>query len=207
MGPELLSHLVLLVAPLAAGTPLPPAATWDELVEIPDGRLGELVRLHVQAHSQPETWEPFLTRFSPGEYVALRAWTDQQLPWYREEYDHPRAVVFARRGTPAARRLLAAPRHQRLALGCIPRAYQAGMLWVEVVGACRSQRQIPEGSVLHVEKALRLIEREAPGLAREQLERALAAPLPEHARERVREIVASSGPPLGEVEARPASSR
>jgi len=190
MGPELLSQLILFVVPVALEAPTAPTVQWEELVQVPDGRLGETVQVHVQAHSRPETWEPFLTRFSPVEYVCLRAWSDAQLPWFEEQYDAPKAVVFARKHSPWAEVLAQAAPHERLTLAVVPRAFQAGHLWVEVVGAQRSSRQLTEGAVLHVEKALALLEREAPALAREQLERALAAPLPVHAVEAVKALVA-----------------
>lgn len=190
MGPEALAQLILFTVPVALEAPTVPTVQWEELVEVPDGRLGETVQVHVQACSHPETWEPFLTRFSPEEYVCLRAWSDAQLPWLPDQYHAPRAVVFARRDSPWAELLGEAAPHERLALAVVPRAFQAGHLWVEVVGGQRSRRQLTEGAVLHVEKALTLLEREAPELARGQLERALAAPLPVHAVEAVRALVA-----------------
>ncbi len=181
MGPYVISRLILFAAPLMAGAPKPPLASWEGLVAAGGGELGKLVQLDLQACSRPTTWEPFLTRFVPEEYICLSAWSDAQLPWLEEDYETPLAVVFARRGSPAARVLAAAKPHERLTLACIPRSFQAGNLWVEVVLAHKSHWQLTEGAVLHVEKALELLGREAPELAREQLERALAAPLPSHA--------------------------
>lgn len=188
MGPELLAWFVLFTVPVALEAPTPPVVAWEDLAQVPDGHVGELVQLRVQAHSRPETWEPFLTRFSPDGYVCLRAWSDAQLPWIEEHYRAPQVVLFARRDTPWARVLEGATPHQRLAVGCIPRAFQAGHLWIEVVGACRTRQQLTEGAVLHVERALDLLDREAPALAREQLQRALAAPLPDHAVQAIRSL-------------------
>ena len=207
MGPELLSQFILFAVPVALEAPTAPTVEWEEVVQVPDGRLGETVQVYVQAHSRPETWEPFLTRFSPEGYVCLRAWSDAQLPWLEEQFGAPKAIVFARKGSPWAEVLEQATPHQRLALAVVPRAFQAGHLWVEVVGAHRAHRQLTEGAVLHVEKALALLEREAPALAREQLERALAAPLPEHAIAAVQALVARCDHALEVARVRVASFR
>ncbi len=142
MGPDAIAQLVAFTLPLALGTPKPESVPWEDLVTAPDGQLGEVVQIHVQAHSRPETWEPFLTRFSPAEYVCLRAWSDDQMPWIEEHYDQPQVVVFARRGTRQADELLAADPHERLALGCAVRAHQAGMVWIEVLGARSTRAQL-----------------------------------------------------------------
>lgn len=204
MGPEILSFILLTLVPMAVEAPVPPQVEWREVATHPEQHLGQLVRFHVQAHSQLSGWEPYLTRFSPGGYVALRAWSEDQMPWLEQDYHAPGVVVFARRGSGAARRLQQATTHQRLVLACIPREIQAGMVWIEVVGAKPTREQVPEGSVLHVEKAIDLLEREAPGLAREQLVRAMAAPLPALALERVRALVATCDRRLARVEARSA---
>jgi hypothetical protein len=202
MGPEILSLILLSLIPMAVEAPVPPKVAWREVATNTEQHLGQLLRFHVQAHSRPEVWEPYLTRFSPGGYVALRAWSDDQLPWIEQDYHDPQVVVFARRGSGAARRLEQALPHQRFVLACIPREVQAGMVWIEVVGAKPTREQLPEGSVLHVEKALDLLEREAPGLAREQLVRALAAPLPKLAREKIAVLVATCDRRLAAVKAR-----
>ncbi len=207
MGLELLSHLLLFAIPLAVEAPTIPTTAWEDLATVPDGRLGELVQIHVQAHSRPTTWEPFLTRFSPTEYVCLKAWSDAQMPWVEEHYENPQVIVFARKGSPEARRLADADPHTRLVLAVIPRAFQAGMVWIEVIGAQPTRKQVTEGTVLHVEKALDLVGRDAPGLARDQLVRALAAPLPDHARRAIAVLVARCDRSLEIIEARTAAFR
>lgn len=207
MGPELFSQLIAFTIPLALNAPQPETIAWEDLVAVPDAQLGELVQMHVQAHSQPQTWEPFLTRFSPEEYVCLRAWSDQQMPWVEEHFDEPQVVVFARRGSRQAERLLAADPHERLALGCTVRAHQAGMVWIEVLGACTTREQITEGAVLHVEKAIELLERDAPQMAREQLARALTAPLPQHARKDIEVILEQCDARIRGIETRNAAFR
>jgi hypothetical protein len=207
MGPELIALFVLFAVPVALDAPVAPVVAWEDLASVPDGHLGEVVQLRIQAHSRPQTWEPFLTRFSPDDYVCLRAWSDAQLPWVEEHYHAPQVIVFARRGSPSAEVLAGARPHERLAIGCVPRAFQAGHLWIEVVGACRTRRQLPEGSVLHVEKALELLGREAPALARQQLERALAAPLPRHAAAVIDALVVRCDRALQAAQARAAGFR
>jgi len=65
-----------------------------------------------------------------------------------------------------------------------------GRPWIEVVSARRTREYVPEGTVLHAAQAEEFLEREAWPLALDQLDRALAAPLPAHARVRLEAVKA-----------------
>ncbi len=186
MVPALLSF----VAPALAGligmareAPVLPLVEWEELVAHSHEEIGRTVRVFVQVEGRVETWEPYLTRFTPQTYLGVRGWSDAQMPWLEVDYRHPRVHLFARRDRAVARRFEAARPHDRLTVACVVRGIFAGRVWVEALGARPTRESVPEGTVLHAEKALDLLRREAPGMAREQLERALAAPLPRRARE------------------------
>lgn len=163
-------------------------ATWEELASAPERHVGRPVLLFVQHRGVLEEWEPYMTRFSPGRYRAFRAWSDEQLPWLEPDYRAPSATLFVERGARLDRVLSRAAVHDRLALAVVVRSAHLGRPWVEVVGAQRARHTVPEGSVLHAERALELIERGAFDLAREQVGRALAAPLPAHTRGELEEI-------------------
>jgi hypothetical protein len=166
----------------------PPVAAWADLVGSPGRSLGETRRVFVQFQELEESWNPYLTRFSPQDYFAVRGWTDEERPWLREDYEDPRVRVFVPRGGESETLLRAARPHERYELVLAIREHCAGELWCQVLSARRLKKEIPEGSVLGVARALDLMDREAWDLAASELQRALAAPLPEAAREEVVEM-------------------
>lgn len=206
MASPVLAELVplfLSLVSLAREAPTLPLVSWEEVSAQPGRELGRLSRMRLQVHSVEEgPWEPYFTRFSAEAYVAVRAWSDVQLPWVREDHDAPRALVFARRGTRAARALSGAAPHDRVVVACVPRAWFAGRPWIEVVAVRRTREYVPEGSVLHAVKALELLGRNDHELARDQLGRALAAPLPAHAREALEALVEACDVQVREAAAR-----
>lgn len=187
-----IAQLMAVFAPLmsqAPRVPTLPEMTWEEAVHDPHQHLGRMRRMVVQHHSQIEEWNPYLTRFSPEVYRAVRAWTDAQLPWVQEDYEHPLAALFVRRGSRAATLFASAAPHDRIVVACVVRARFLGRPWVEVISARRMHEYVPEGTVLHTLKAIELLGRQAWDMARDQLERALDAPLPGHAREALQRLL------------------
>jgi hypothetical protein len=171
----------LLVA--AAATPQAEHVSWEE-VSVPRAQpMQGNLQLVLQFHSIEHDWEPYCTPFSDRTHLAVRAWSDSQLPWVRTEYNNPRARYFVRRGTFAERLLARAATHERIVVVGHVRAQFLGQPWIEVVAACSAREQIPLGTVLHASRAIDLLQRKAARLALEQFKRALAAPLPAHARE------------------------
>lgn len=205
--------LQLLAAPLAASLLFSPVTGYEDsrvavaieasapafpeshryslgaLVDKPDLRLGETVNATVQFHGELEEWNPFLTRFDPSAYRGLTLWADEQWLWLKDDFDAPRAIVFARRGTHAEAVLSGAKRHDRLELDLVVRELHAGRAWIEVTGARWTEQQTPEGTVLHAIRALDMIEREGWALAVSELERALKPNLPSHVRLELAEIL------------------
>lgn len=184
-----LLHVLLTPIPLAAEAPSLPLVSWEEYTARPDLALGELRRMVVQYAAPIDEWEPYLTRYSPEAYVSLRAWSDSQEPWMRADYDAPAARLFVRRGTRAATLVQSLERHDRIVVACVVHDQFLGRAWVEVVSARRMRQYVPEGSVLHAVKGLEFLERGVLDLARDQFARALAAPLPSHAREALARLV------------------
>lgn len=189
MGIGVLAQVTAFTIPIALETPRVEPVTWEELTRYPDARMQETVEVRLSKHSMIEDWEPYHTRFSPEDYVAVRAWSDDQEIWFEEVFGAPKAVVFARRGSRAEEVLTSAERHDRLALACVPQCYQAGYLWIEATEACTTRAKLTEGATLHVERALDLIERDAPRMAEEQLVRALAGQLPKATRRELEKLL------------------
>ena len=184
-----LLHLLLTPIPLAAEAPSLPLVSWEEYTARPDLALGTLQRMVVQYAEQIDEWEPYLTRYSPEAYLSIRAWTDSQELWFRAEYDAPAAQLFVRRGTRAATLVQDLEPHDRIVVACVQHDQFLGRPWVEIVSARRMHEYVPEGSVLHAVKGLEFLARGVFELARDQFERALAAPLPAHARQALERLV------------------
>ncbi|MEM9800238.1 MAG: hypothetical protein AAGA20_07930 [Planctomycetota bacterium] len=195
--------LQLLTTPLAAtllvATPAPPLPVAVEasatppspavaLMRSPELWLGETRTLDVQFCREVEDWNPFLTRFDAEAYRCVEAWDDQQLLWLEEEYDAPRLRFFARRGTVTDAIFGGARPHGRYQVDLVVREMHAGQAWVEVTSARWTEEQTPEGTILHVIRALDMIEREGWALASSELERALRPNLPAHVRTELESI-------------------
>ncbi len=190
-----LLHILLTPIPLAAGAPSLPLVTWEELSARPDLALGTLQRMVVQYADPIDDWEPYLTRYSPEAYLSLRAWTDSQELWFRADYDAPAARLFVRRGTRAAALVADLEPHDRIVVACTVHDQFLGRPWVEIVSARRMHEYVPEGSVLHAVNGMEFLDRGILDLARDQFARALAAPLPVHAREALERLVARCDQP------------
>jgi hypothetical protein len=160
----------------------PPLVTWDELVRDRSKHLGKRVRLTVQISSVLATWDPYLTRFGPGEYIALAGWDDGQFPWQRAAFEAPAVRFFVRRGTALETALAAAPRYRRYEVEVEVRELFREQPWVEVRQVKRLEHALDEGTIIHAARALLLNENGTWSLAVEELDRALAGDLPRKAR-------------------------
>ena len=104
----------LLVA--AAVTPQAEQVSWEEVSVLRAQPMQGELQLVLQFHSIERDWEPYCTPFSERTHLAVRAWSDSQLPWVRSEYEAPRARYFVKRGSAAERLLLSAAPHDRVAV-------------------------------------------------------------------------------------------
>src|SRR5688572_2575073 len=160
----------------------PESVPLETLLEEPAAWLGRCVRFTIQFHSAPQTWNPYLTRFGTRDYVAAVAWSDEQLLWELDEFEHPRALVFARRASPSGETLAGAPVYGRYeAVGRVAQVFM-GHPWIEVAALDRLPEEIGEGAILHATRALRSMDQREWKLALEDLVRAEASNLPPRAR-------------------------
>ena len=144
--------------------------------------LGKRVRLRVQFHSHVASWDPFVTRFGPGEFRAVRAWDDEQFPWLRTDYENPACRLFVRRGSALESVLEKAQTYTRYEIVVELHELFRDEPWVELRGLRRLERSLDEGTVIHASRARLLIANDATFLAAEELDRALAGNLPRRAR-------------------------
>lgn len=188
LGAALLARDSRTVVGGEGGAPQEVVATGPESIEAGDlwahpGRyLGKEVRFKLRFKGWLADWNPFMTRFGPAEYRALSGWGEREFPWVRERFEAPRVRVFLRRGEAAEWALEDAQRYDSFEIVGRVRAAFAGEPWVDVTGVVPVLLTIPEGTVLHASRALGLIESGHFDRAGEDLERALAAPLPDVAR-------------------------
>jgi hypothetical protein len=150
--------------------------------------LGREVRLTLQVESLPEQWNPYLTRFGRGEFRAVTAWGDEQDLWAPEEYAHPAATLFVRRGSAADAALGSPGRYARFEAVGVVRQMFLGRPWIELTRLEPLSQQFTEGSMIHASRAVELMAAGHWGMAAESFERALASDLPARARTELDEL-------------------
>jgi hypothetical protein len=152
-----------------------------ELRATPGRFLGHEVRFRLQFRSLVEDWDPFLSRFEPGRWLALEVWPDELLTWDESVFEAPVGRIFLRRGggfEPLARR---ARTYQRFEAHARVREVFLGEPWIELLELVPLEGEVGDGTILHVTRARELAAEGQLGLALDQYERARAAPLPPHA--------------------------
>jgi hypothetical protein len=161
----------------------PPVATaaLEEVFADAVPWLGREFRAAFQVQSLPETWNPYLTRFGPRDYTAVRIWGDGQFLWEAEAWDNPLGLVFARRGSAAEELLADAAPYARFEAQLRVRQVFLGQAWAEIVALRPLRRQVGEGTILHAGRALQLMNGDSWKLALEDLHRAAIPSLPRHA--------------------------
>jgi hypothetical protein len=156
--------------------------------EDPLSWLGKRIHFVLQLESTQESWVPYLSRFGPRDWLGLRAWPDERFTWIPEVYADPLPHLFVRRGTRNEKVLAKADRYARFRARGVVREVFLGEPWIEIELLQALPTQVGEGTILHVERALGLMRSGSWELAREQLARARAAPLPEHARREIERL-------------------
>jgi hypothetical protein len=175
-----------------------PLLAWKDIAARPGHFLGQRIRLRLQFHSHVKDWNPYLTRFGTGHYIAIQGWTDEQFPWIESDYEQPAVRVFARSDTSAARELLRGEAYGRFEVQGIVRETFLGLPWIEIDSAFSIAEHITEATAIHAARAIELMKEEAWRLAELELEQALAAPLPDTALfelERLRQACQDHVPP------------
>jgi len=159
-----------------------PRAALEAVFEEPRAWVGRELRATFQLAALPETWNPYVTRFGTRDWVAANVWGDGQFLWLEDEHATPLGLVFARRGSPAADVLSAASPYGRYTARLGVRQVFLGRPWAEILELSPEESAVDEGTILHASRALKLMASEDWQLAREDLLRASAALLPDHAR-------------------------
>ena len=173
--------------PLAVDS-VAPRVGLEEVFENPVPWLGREVRATFQLRDRPESWNPYLTRFGTGDYVAARVWSDGQFLWEVDAYESPQGLVFIRRDTPPALLLAGAEIYDRFEARLSLEQVFRGLPWAEVVELEPLPRKVGEGTILHAARALQLMAGESWKLALGDLSRAAVPSLPEHALDEIHRL-------------------
>lgn len=160
----------------------PPVVAWEKLCDHSVDWLGRTVRLQVQFSGRVETWNPYLTRFGTRQFTAVQAWTDQQFPWIKAEYEAPAVRVFMKKGLACDWALEGAKTSERFEMTVIVREIFLDLPWVEVVEVLPLAERISEGTAIHAGKARDLMTTGTYGLAESELQQAITDDLPPLAR-------------------------
>lgn len=160
----------------------------SELRRLPSRSLEIPFRATLVVQGVDRPWDPLLTRFNGTTWLRVEAWSDDAALWERGPFEDPAPYLFARRGTAAARALLAASPFDRIEVEGTVRQVFAGEPWIEIWAVHRKGVALTEASVFHAARAERLERDGNLDLARSEIERALAAPMPKHHRAPLLEI-------------------
>jgi hypothetical protein len=157
----------------------PALVSWSELCERPCRWLGRKVRVRMQYESELTDWNAYMTRFGTGQFDALRAWSDEQLPWIEQEFHAPEGLLFVRKGSAQQHALDSAKTYSRYECTIQVREVFLDTPWAEIIDVRPMAEQIREATVIHAARAIELMNERSFDLAKLELDVALEAPLPE----------------------------
>lgn len=160
----------------------PPIVSWQDLCDRPSRWLGKKIRLRFQYQGRVDDWNPYLTRFGSRRYGAIQAWSDEQLPWVKSEFDAPIVRVFFPRGESCASVLDQAQVNGRYEVTAMVREVFLDVPWTELLEVVPLSERIGEGTIIHAGKALELMQRSDWKLAELEIEQAITDSLPPPAR-------------------------
>ncbi|MFT5286359.1 MAG: hypothetical protein ACI8TQ_002527 [Planctomycetota bacterium] len=179
---------ILIPALLLLGASDPPAPVVVsvpkvELGELRENRshwLGEEVRFVFQLNAELKTWEPWITPFGVSDYRALSVWDDRALLWNAADYSNLTPRIFVRRGTDASKALSKIRRYDRFEVRAKVQTIFLDEPWIELLEVKLLKERVSQGTVLHAERAVKLIDEGHFELALGELDRARLGRLPKY---------------------------
>jgi hypothetical protein len=180
--PALFLSTVFTVADARRVEESPPLVTWQNLCDRPSRWLGKTVRLRVQYQGRVDTWNPYLTRFGSKRFTAIQAWSDEQFPWIKSDFDAPQVRLFLPRGESCSWALDKAQSGSRFEWTAVVREVFLDVPWAEIKEVLPLPERIGEGTVIHASKAVELLKRKEWKLAGLEVEQAITESLPAQAR-------------------------
>lgn len=156
-----------------------------EIADFPSSWVGHDVRFTLQVDGLVQEWEPYMTSFTPGEFVALSGWADEEFTWDKRTFDAPYRHVFVVRDTFFEDELASLERFERIEVDARVTEVFGGQAWIELRGFRRLDEYVGEGTLVCVGRALAALQEARFEIAADQLARAKQGPLPIHAIERL----------------------
>jgi len=155
-----------------------PALTLEQLRKDPDRWLGLRVKLAVAWGEEKPVGNPYFTRFHSSGYVRFAVREGAGPLWEPQAYAGEFSHLFAAKGSPLLSVLRGAKKNERIELTVIVRDAFRGVPWCEVAGAKFSGTWTPEGTLVAVARAHKLLAEGQRPLAVDQFQQALVEPLP-----------------------------
>src|SRR5262249_31475925 len=121
-------------------------------------------------------------------YAALQAWSEEQLPWVRSDFDAPLVRLFFPRGESCASALDQAQVNNRYEATAIVREVFLDVPWTEVLEGVPPPRPLGEGTIIHAGKALELMKKRDFKLAELEIDQAITDSLPVPARDELERL-------------------
>jgi hypothetical protein len=164
-----------------------PAGAQAALVDLAELRaqpaawIGQRISCVAQLAPLSGSFESLETGFDALHWRRFAFWSEGQRPWRAADFGDPAPYLFAPVGSTPALQLEAAGDYSAVRLIGSVEAVCLGEPWVRIEALEVLPQAIGAGAVLHASRAFDLLEQGQRRLALAELERALAAPLPEAA--------------------------
>ncbi len=159
------------------------------LREKPAALLGRPVRFVFQLREEVSDWNPYVTRFGPGDYARYEGWSDERFLWEKPVFEDPAPYLFARRGSVPELVLRNAQTYERYEVVARVRETFLGAPWIEIEHVRRLGEHVSAGTILHAVRGIEMRSEKRWDIALEQFERAGNGILPEHVRAELDRLV------------------
>ena len=155
-----------------------PTVALEALRKDPDRWLGLRVKLTVAWGEEKPFGNPYFTRFNSLQHVRFAARSGTSPLWEPQVYSSEFSHLFVAKDSPHLTALRGAKRNELVGLTVVVRDAFRGVPWCEVVGAKLSRTWTPEGTLIAVARARKLLSEGQRPLALDQLQQAMVEPLP-----------------------------
>jgi hypothetical protein len=176
----------------------PSARELSSLRRAPSHAVELPFRVTVTVHRVGAEWNAYLTRFVPESHLRLEVWSDDQFPWRSQDFAASAPYVFVPRGTPLEPTAAALAPYDRVVVEGFVRQVFAGEPWIELSAIEPADVSLTEATVFHAARAIDLASRGLEDLACNELDHALAAPMPQRHRDELERLRADYAAPAEE---------
>ena len=185
MNTRLSALIFVLSAALCMGAGDPPVSEEPKIPTVDLSKLredkslwlGKEIRFTLQLEAELETWRAWVTRFGVEDYQAYSVWADSAFLWNLEDFHNTTPHIFARRGSLPQQKLARRARYERFEVRAVVRSIFLDEPWIELLEVRSLKQRMSQGTVIHGERAVKLMGENHYDLALGELERARAGRL------------------------------